>query len=275
MVVSPRRFRTPPKCKRCAAAGAPTGTATSDRMTEAPCHTPGADGPPPCLTAPRPSPVTLAEARDRFEREATRGVCDTGRYRCRYAVWGEGPPLLFVPGLSDRGNVFVMLAALLSRHFRCVLYDLPVGGADRARLHRTTHDGLVADALALLDQMGARQAYLYGASFGSTVVLRLLHDQPARFPRAVLQGGFARRPLARAEWLLARAARHWGGTIGRLPLYRAVQRHAHFGPFAARPAELWNYYLDNDRPIAAVAAHALLLHRTDLRPALGAIRQPV
>jgi pimeloyl-ACP methyl ester carboxylesterase len=230
---------------------------------------------PPCLTAPRPIPIALAEARDRFEHEATRGVCDTGRYRCRYAVWGEGAPLLFVPGLSDRGNIFVMLAALLSRHFRCVLYDLPVGGADRARLHRTTHDGLVADALALLDHVGARQAYLYGASFGSTVALRLLHDQPARFPRAVLQGGFARRPLARAEWLLARVARHWLGTMNRLPLFKALQRHVHFGPFAARPPEVWRYYLDDDRPIAAVATHALLVHTTDLRPILAEITQPV
>jgi len=234
-----------------------------------------ADGLPPCLTAPRPAPVTLAEARRRFEREAVRGVCDTGRYRCRYAAWGEGPPLLFVPGLSDRGGVFVLLAALLSRDFRCVTYDMPVGGADGARLRRYTHDGLVADALALLDHLGMRQTYLYGASFGSTVVLRLLHAHPGRFPRAVLQGGFARRPLARAEWLLARAARHWHGVIKRLPLFQAVQRHTHYGPFAGRPPEVWRYFLDNDRPIAAVAAHALLLHATDLRPILAAIRQPV
>jgi pimeloyl-ACP methyl ester carboxylesterase len=234
-----------------------------------------AAGLPPCLTAARPAPVALAEARRRFEREATHGVCDTGRYRCRYAAWGQGPPLLFVPGLSDRGNVFVMVASLLSRDFRCIMYDLPVGGADRARLHRTTHSGLVADALALLDHVGARQSYLYGASFGSTVVLRLLHDHPARFPRAVLQGGFARRPLARAEWLLARAARHWLGTMNRLPFFKAVQRHAHFGPFASRPPEVWRYYLDDDRPIAAVATHALLVHATDVRPVLGEVGQPV
>ncbi|HKI37147.1 MAG TPA: alpha/beta hydrolase [Gemmataceae bacterium] len=234
-----------------------------------------AAGLPPCLTAPRPAPLTLAEAQQRFDREATQGVLDTGRYRCRYAVWGDGPPLLFVPGLSDRGDVFVLLTALLSRDFRCITYDLPLGGADRARLHRTTHASLVADALALLDYLRVRQSYLYGASFGSTVALRLLHDHPERFPRGVLQGGFARRPLAPAEWLLARAARHWLGTINRLPLFQTLQRHAHFGPFASRPPDVWRYYLDDDRPIAAVATHALLLHATDLRPILRDVRQPV
>ncbi len=236
---------------------------------------PPAVGLPPCLTASPAAPITLAEAQRRFECEATSGVLDTGRYRCRYAVWGDGPPLLFVPGLSDRGNVFVLLTALLSRHFCCVTYYLPVGGSDRARLHRLSHDGLVADARALLDHLRIGPSYLYGASFGSTVVLRLLHEQPRRFPRAVLQGGFACRPLAPAEWLLARAARHWRGTMNRLPLFKALQRHAHFGPFAAGPPEVWHYYLDDDRPIAAVAAHALLLHGTDLRPLLGAVRQPV
>jgi pimeloyl-ACP methyl ester carboxylesterase len=232
-------------------------------------------GLPPCLTAAPPAPITLAEARRRFEREATRGVLDTGRYLCRYAAWGDGPPLLFVPGLSDRGGIFILVAALLSREFRCITYDMPVGGADRARLRQLTHDGLVADARALLDHLQVGRSYLYGASFGSTMVLRLLRDFPGRFPRAVVQGGFAHRPLAPAEWLLARAARHWLGTMNRLPLYKRFQRHTHFAPFAARPPEVWHYYLDDHRPIAAVATHALLVHATDLRPILGEVRQPV
>jgi pimeloyl-ACP methyl ester carboxylesterase len=236
---------------------------------------PPAVGLPPCLTAAPPAPHTLAEAQCRFEREATHGVFDTGRYLCRYAVWGDGPPLLFIPGLCDRGSVFVLLTALLSRDFCCITYDLPVGGDDRARLRHLTHDGLVADARALLDHLRIGQSYLYGASFGSTVELRLLHDAPGRFPRAVLQGGFARRPLALAERLLARTACHWLGTMNHLPLFKRVQRHAHYGPFAARPPELWRFYLDDDRPIAAVAAHALLVHATDLRAILREIRQPV
>ncbi len=229
---------------------------------------------PPCLTGP-PAPLTLPEARRRFQREATQGMLDTGRYRCRYAVWGQGPPLLFVPGLSSRGSVFVLLTALLARDFRCITYDLPLGGADGARLHHISHDGLVADALAVLDHVGVPQSYLFGASFGSTVVLRLLHRDPSRFPRAVLQGGFARRPLAPAEWLLALVTRHWRGTMNQLPLFKRVQRLAHFGPFASQPPEVWRFYIDDDRPIAAVARHALLLHETDVRPLLDAIRQPV
>jgi pimeloyl-ACP methyl ester carboxylesterase len=230
-------------------------------------------GLPPCLTPA--APLRPAAVLERFEREAVRGVCDTGRYRCAYYSWGEGAPLLLVPGMSASGRSFLFLAAQLSRHFRCLSYAMPLGGPDGARLGRYTHAGLVADALALLDHLGVGQSYLYGASFGSTVVLKALHAQPQRFPRAVVQGGFARRPLAPAEWLLARAARHWGGTMRRLPLHRALARHLHYGPFAARPPEVWRFFLDDRRPISAVAAHALLVHGTDLSALLPEIRQPV
>src|SRR4051794_20758103 len=65
---------------------------------------------PPCLTGhAHAAPITLAEARRRFEQEATRGTCDTGRYRASFFSWGSGPPILFVPGLSERADIFLML----------------------------------------------------------------------------------------------------------------------------------------------------------------------
>jgi pimeloyl-[acyl-carrier protein] methyl ester esterase len=217
----------------------------------------------------------LADVLARFEREADRGLCWTGRYWCEYYVWGEGPHLLLVPGMAERGRSFLVLAALLSRHFRCISYNHPVGRGDRAKLSRYTHDGLLADAFALLDHLGVGACSLYGASFGSTIVLRALHARPARFPRGIVQGGFARRPLAPAEYWLARMACHWLGTMRQLPLYRSIAYHVHHEPFAARPRDVWQYYLDDDRPIAAVATHALLVHTTDVRNLLPEIRQPV
>jgi pimeloyl-ACP methyl ester carboxylesterase len=231
---------------------------------------------PPCLTGQTHAvPITLTEAQRRFEQEATRSIFDTGRYRATFFSWGDGPPILLVPGLSDRGEVFLLLAALLSRQYRCIAYDLPVGGTDGAKLHRYTHDALLADAIGLLDHLGVRQAYLYGASYGSTIVLRLLHDHPLRFPRGIIQGGFARRPLAPAEWLLAKMARHWPGSMNRLPLREWILRQGHHAPFASQPPEVWRFFLDDDRPIAAVATHALILHAADLRSLLPTIRQPV
>ncbi len=224
-----------------------------------------------------PDPPALGEALARHQSEARPGVCDTGRYRCPYYVWGDGPPLVFIPGLCDDSLSFVQTAALLSRHFRCVAYDLPTGLGDGARLGSYRHADYVADLLALLDHLGLERAYLFGSSFGSTIALAALHRRPERLPRAVLQGGFARRPLAPAEVALASWARWWPGPMCRLPLRRELLRLSHHGAFARLPGEVWDYFLQRcgSPPMAAVAHRALVLHRTDLRPLLPAIRQPV
>jgi pimeloyl-ACP methyl ester carboxylesterase len=219
----------------------------------------------------------LKEVLVRFQRDAVHGVCDTGRYRCPYFTWGQGPPLLFVHGLSDAGSSFILTMSHLAEHFRCIAYDLPSGWGDGAHLGRYTHADLVEDLFALLDHLGARQSYLVGSSFGSTIVLAALHARPERVPRAVLAGGFAQRLLAPAELLLASLARYWPGTMHALPFRKAILHRSHHGPFAGREPEVWDFFLrqSGSNPIAAVARRALLMHRLDLRPILPAIRQPV
>jgi pimeloyl-ACP methyl ester carboxylesterase len=219
----------------------------------------------------------LAEAQSRFEREAVRGTCDTGRYRMPWYSWGQGPPLLFVHGLGDSSRSFLMPIARLSAHFRCIAYDQPAGGADGARLARYTHQDLVRDVWALLDHLGIQQSYILASSFGATIALEALRQQPRRLPRAILQGGLAYRPLRRAELGLARLGRLLPGTTAWLPLRRWLLRRFNPGLFDDRPPEVWEYFVDCcGRPrIAAVAWQALLLHRLDVRPILSQVRQPV
>jgi pimeloyl-ACP methyl ester carboxylesterase len=221
--------------------------------------------------------LPLAEALERCEREAAVGVCETGRYRCRYLVWGEGAPLVLIPGLVDGPQNFVPLMARLARSFRCITYQYPSGRGDGARLALYTHADLVDDLFAVLDHLGARQSYLYGSSFGSTVTLAALRLRPERLPRAILQGGFARRTLAPAERLLAWAARSWPGSMRHLPLRTAILRRGHAGAFVGLPPEVWPFFLEQNgmAPIATVARRALILHGLDLRPLLAEIRQPV
>lgn len=220
--------------------------------------------------------MELHEAQQQFAREARHGVCDTGRYRCPYYVWGTGPPLLFIHGLCDDRLSFLLPIAFLCRHFRCIAYDLPTGRGDGAKLGRYHQEDLVADVFALLDHLGEEQTYLYGSSYGSTITLAALHQRPASFPRAVLQGGFAYRPLAPAELLLASFGRWWPWPMARLPM-RSVLRQGHFAPFAGRPPARWDYFLQRcgAPPMQAVARRAWLLHNTDLRSLLPQICQPV
>jgi pimeloyl-ACP methyl ester carboxylesterase len=206
-----------------------------------------------------------------------RGTCETGRYRMPYYVWGEGPPLVFVHGVSDSSRSFLLPVARLSSHFCCVAYDLPAGNGDGARLGRYTHADLVSDFWALLDHLGLRQSYVLGSSFGSTVALAALHERPQRLPRAILQGGLAHRPLRPRERVLARLARWLPGPMARVPFREKMLRRTTFADFADQPPEVWRYFLDScGAPrVRSLGHQVLMLGGLDLRPLLPAIRQPV
>jgi pimeloyl-ACP methyl ester carboxylesterase len=223
--------------------------------------------------------LTLAAAQARFEREAHFGVCDTGRYRCPYYVWGTGPTLICVPGLADDARSFLLLAAQLSKSYRCVAYNWPAGegDCDVARVRHYTHDDFVADLIALMDHLGAAHAFPLGYSFGSTVALSAMHKHPGRFPRAIFLGGFARRPLAPAEVLLASLARYWEGHVAQVPFIQWVLQAGRREAFIRREPVLWHYYLDRNGslPLPALAQRALVLHDVDLRWILPQIEQPV
>ena len=223
------------------------------------------------------TPLGIGEVLDDYFREAERGVCDTGRYRCSYYTWGRGPALVFIPGLCDDQLSFVLPIARLKDHFRCIAFNLPSGAGDGALLGRYHHADYVSDLLALLDHLQERQAYLFGSSFGSTIALAALASAPERFPRAILQGGFARRPLANAEVMLASWARYWRGNMAMLPYRTRLLKVAHEAPFLQREPGVWNYFMQRSGapPMAAVARRALTLHRLDLRPLLPKIQQPV
>jgi pimeloyl-ACP methyl ester carboxylesterase len=220
--------------------------------------------------------ITLAEALRRFEREAVHGVCDTGRYRCPFYTWGQGPTLVCIPGLADDARAFVMPIALLSRHFRCVAYDWPTGTADGARVSGYRHSDYVGDLFALLNHLDAAEAFVLGYSFGSTVALSAMNTRPQRLPRAALLGGFAHRSLAPAEVLLASWGRYWKGPLKNLPFRNKVLHACKACGFDQREPAVWDYFLQRTGalPMAAMAQRALVLHHIDLRPVLPAIRQP-
>jgi pimeloyl-ACP methyl ester carboxylesterase len=237
----------------------------------------GEQGSCPALAGCPQGRIALEEALGRFEREAARGVCDTGRCRLRYYSWGGGPPLVFIHGVSDVSRSFVQVISRLSAHFRCVAYDLPSGHGDGARLSRYRHDDLVADLWALLDHLKIERSYVLGSSFGATVALRAMRQRPERLPRGVLQGGLAYRPLRVAERVFAWLFRRLPGPTARLPRRERLLELVHQEPFEGRAPEVWRAYVEwtGQARLRALGHQAGWLHRLDLRPDLPHIRQPV
>ncbi len=182
---------------------------------------------------------------------------------------------MFIPGLSLESTSFVMPMARLHAEFTCIGYELPAAGD--APLTRYQLRDLRDDLFALLDHLQIDRCYLLGFSFGSTIALAALAGQPRRCPRALLVGGFARRRLAWAEVLLVHWLRYCPGRVGMVPWFSRINRRHNDELYTARPAgELEHFCAAEGVPLLRTfAARALLMHRTDLRPLLGQIAQPV
>lgn len=240
--------------------------------------TPTADAPPESSRPPCPAPADFRAEVAAFDRQAESAVWEGPRYRMRYRVLGQGPPLILAPGIAATYRGYALMLNRLSTRFRTVVYDYPGEHPDdQARLGRISHDDMVDDVFGLIEHLRIGRAFLIGLSFGSTIVLKSLHREPRRFPKAVVQGAFAHRRFTAAERIALALGRHMPGTSARLPGREHVLAYNSKSHFPAILEDRWTYYLEQNglTPIAAMAARLDLVARLDLRPLLPSIPTPI
>ncbi|MEC3957277.1 alpha/beta fold hydrolase [Nocardia sp. CDC153] len=120
----------------------------------------------------------------------TRWVTVDG-HKLRYHEAGAGAPLVLLhgsgAGVSGWAN-FGNNLEVLSRHFRCLVLDLPgFGESGRPEVYERNYLRIAADAvLGLLDELGIAKAHLLGNSMGGTVATLLALDHAERVDRLVL-----------------------------------------------------------------------------------------
>jgi pimeloyl-ACP methyl ester carboxylesterase len=113
-------------------------------------------------------------------------------YTVAYHEWGQGPPLVLVPGLAGGFGLLGPLAKLLARNFRVISYQLR--GEDDCftlRRHFELRD-LVDDLKEFIDWHGLESPVLMGVSFGGVLALEYAARFPHRLERLVVQGTGAR-----------------------------------------------------------------------------------
>lgn len=232
------------------------------------------------MNSPHPLVADLHNAQRRFDAEAKIATVTTPRYRLEYATWGNPThrPIVLVHGLCDQKRSFCLLKnQLVDAGFWCISYELADGWSDGAKLDQYQHPHYAEDLIALLDHLKIETTDIMGSSFGSTVTLRSIATYPQRFRRAVLQGGFARRPLTRVERGLAKVGRNWPWRMGQLPIRKRVMSKLEAHQFAGCPPDVFQFLIQcsGATPIRCAARRALILDKLDLRPMLGTITQPL
>jgi pimeloyl-ACP methyl ester carboxylesterase len=191
-----------------------------------------------------------------------------------YRTLGQGPPLLWLPGIASTYRTYSLVLNRLAEKFLTIQYEYPGDRqGDGARLGRITHDHLVADLIGLMDHLGITRAYLAGISFGSTIALKALQCAPDRFSRAVVQGAFTHRRFTAAERLALFLGRRVPGTAARLPLRKTILAYNSKMDFPRIIEDRWPFYLEENgrTPIRALAHRTALVARLDLRPSLDRI----
>lgn len=104
----------------------------------------------------------------------------------RLHAQGEGPPLLYIPGLDGTGLLFYRQARTLALRFRVITFRL----RDEAR----DMDTLVADVARHLDHMvpDGTPAVVVGESFGGALAMSFALAHPERIARLVILNSFSR-----------------------------------------------------------------------------------
>jgi pimeloyl-ACP methyl ester carboxylesterase len=244
----------------------------SQRLPDQTTTTDAADIVPPRQQCPAPADFRAEVTR--YDDQAETGRWDGPRYRMTYRALGNGPPLIVVPGIASTYRTYAFLLNRLAERFRTVVYDYPgENTTDLADLARISHEHLVDDLFGLIDHLKIGRVFLVGISFGSTVVLKALHREPRRFPKAAVQGAFPHREFTRGERWALRLGGFVPGNVGRLPLRRPILTYNARAEFPAQLEDRWSFYLqENGRtPIKSLAHRVKLLFDLDLRTMLADI----
>lgn len=116
------------------------------------------------------------------------GTAHLRHYAARYSMWGDGPPLVLIPGLAGGLGLLGPLARRLANDFRVITYQLRGEDDWSALRQRFDLADLAADLGELIDWFGLERPAVMGVSFGGLVALDLLARQPWRARSLVLQG---------------------------------------------------------------------------------------
>ena len=140
-------------------------------------------------------------------------------------VQGEGPPLIYVPGLDGTGLLFYRQARLLAKRFRVITFRL----RDEAR----SMDDLVAEIARHLDAAvpDGTPAIVVGESFGGALAMSFALAHPERIHSLVILNSFSRVTPRLKLFAAITAARMvpWGTMrlVRRLTASRLHSSHTH------------------------------------------------
>lgn len=188
----------------------------------------------------------------------------------RYRVYGEGSPVVLIPGLDGLSEFFFDVVPELARSHRVILYELPLKGEAVAADCEYDFAFLARDVVSVLDELKIERAHVVGESFGGVVAQSVALDAPDRVASLTLISSAPHFEVSRKNRML-------------LPLFKVTPMwlfaRVHLGDVCEPEDPDWAKrrfvrgasYADH----ASVYARAKIVSRVDLRPRTPELRCPV
>ena len=133
-------------------------------------------------------------------------VVDTG---------GDGPPILFVHGLSGAWQNWLLTIPAFMREHRCIAPDLPGFGSSPMPANEVSIREYARIVDRLCDALGVEDPAVVGNSMGAFITAELAISFPTRVQRLVLVDGAGISTDSYAQAPLRTGARIWAAIVAR------------------------------------------------------------
>jgi len=194
-----------------------------------------------------------------------------------YGIEGEGPPILFIGGLSAGQQLWAPVLEHLKHEYKCITFDnRGIGESSKPPKGYTIPD-LTQDALGLIDSLSISRPHVVGMSMGGLIAQNMALQRPKAVGCLILVGSFA-KTSSRGD--LVQETRKILQKCLQPYEYFLVQATWMFGPKTLRKSGFAEKYArtaaDNPHPQAKHAFEQLAegVSQFDTREQLKNISQP-
>ena len=116
------------------------------------------------------------------------GYAQLTHYTAEYCEWGDGPPLVLIPGMAGGFQLLGPIADTLARNFRVITYQLR--GEDNCFALRRPFglSDLALDLREFIRWRGLETPAVFGVSFGAVIALEFAARFPLGLGQLAVQG---------------------------------------------------------------------------------------
>lgn len=174
---------------------------------------------------PCPAPLLWQDIVTSFQEEIRQGEISFANGSVTATQYGQGPPLVFLPGTATTPRLYALLAWLLKDERQCWILETP-----QFQAAPEVCELIPATASAyeqVLKELFGGPVNIYAAGYSVPVCIQMLLEHSEQVHKAILQSGWAHYQLTSFEQRLLQFGKHLPVRLRNIPLWKTSQVQNH------------------------------------------------